>query len=239
MPNKGRVEYKYFLPENIKSAFFQDLKLFMRPDRHAKAKDSSYQVSSIYFDNMQLKSYHEKVEGQPHRAKLRVRFYPDSGNVELFNIELKIKRYDRIIKKKNVLSRKDLCLLTGSLNDTTFLEANDPVSRYILKLVSFDRFLPFLRIDYKRHAFFSLNDDKIRVTIDSDIFCGRFYPGINAGPTLPVLPRGVEILEIKTPDYFPFWLTFLMKKYSLNLSAISKYALSVQNMAANNTFYFK
>ena len=64
-------------------------------------------------------------------------------------------------------------------------------------------------------ALFSKTDKSVRITIDSDVCCDRFQGHINIAPSIPVLSKHLNILEVKTPGYFPDWMRFLIKKYGL------------------------
>jgi len=88
-------------------------------------------------------------------------------------------------------------------------------------------------------ALFAKTDQAVRITIDSDVLCDRFQGNIDFTPGIPVLPLHKNILEIKTPGYFPDWLRYIIKKYRLKRESISKYALSVQSMAVNSSMAIK
>jgi hypothetical protein len=76
----------------------------------------------------------------------------------------------------------------------------------------------------------------VRLTVDSEVRCGRFNGDLAASPTtLPVFPPLTTLLEVKTPGYFPFWLTGLVRRLDLTRCAISKYAASLQAVARNSS----
>ena len=236
----ARIEYKYYLPLPIKSFFLVDLKKFTKADQYAIGKELSYKVVSIYFDNLDIKSYHDKLSGAAQRVKLRLRYYPTtSDSLSQVNIEVKYKILDNVVKKKTRISYQlFLNILQSNFSKFDF-DDSDPVISSILRLIRVNKFYPFVRIDYLRSAFYATNDQYVRITIDSNVVCNRFSGDMHLKPHIPVLPAGMEILEIKSPNYFPFWLSYIIKKYSLSRTAVSKYMLSVQNLAVNNTLFIK
>ncbi|MDD5043622.1 MAG: polyphosphate polymerase domain-containing protein [Patescibacteria group bacterium] len=241
MPEKKnflpREEYKYYVPLSAYPFLLQDLKKFVLRDKNAP-KSGVYQVASIYFENMALRSYFDKIEGQARKIKLRLRFYPLDAESQL-NIEFKYKILDQCLKVK---TRVDPALLPKILADKPLPPAqikNDPVLWKFLEFKKINNFWPFIRIDYKREAFFAQNDRDIRITFDYDVRCCRSGSQELCKPFIPALPPGTKILEIKTPGRFPFWLAYLIKKYSLRKTSISKYSLAVQNMALNSSLSVK
>ena len=119
------------------------------------------------------------------------------------------------------------------------LNNSDPIISHVAKLTKVGCFHLFIIVNYRRIALFSKIDQAVRITIDSDVFCDRFQGNIDVTPNISVFPMHKNILEIKTPGYFPDWLRYIIKKYGLKREAISKYALSVQSLAVNSSMAIK
>ena len=68
---------------------------------------------------------------------------------------------------------------------------------------------------------------KLEFTFDRDIKCSRFRNNLNIKPHIPISSNGNVIMEIKTPSYYPYWLSKIVKKYSLKRIAFSKYSEAV------------
>ncbi len=234
--HRARIEYKYYLPVDVRSYFLADLRPFTRQDSHALAK-GHYPIASIYFDTVELNAYHDKLAGALDRFKCRLRFYPPLEENSYVKAELKYKISDKIVKDASRVSYQGFLDL---LQSRSRRHAGDcPVMRRIHHLIQTYKFYPFMRIDYNRKAFFGSTDSGVRITIDSNIFCNRFSGNPTMQPHIPVLPPGLDVLEIKSRGYLPVWLTYLIKKYSLTRSAISKYSLGAQNLARNSSFFLK
>ena len=76
LDGKYRHELKYKIHFSEYLAIRQRLRSVMRPDPHAGA-DGTYQIRSIYFDNVYDKALREKVDGIQKREKFRIRYYND------------------------------------------------------------------------------------------------------------------------------------------------------------------
>jgi SPX domain protein involved in polyphosphate accumulation len=232
--NLTRIEYKYFVYKKNRPYILNDLLQFMHFDRHKNLLDHSYKVASIYFEDHGLTSYQEKLEGQPYRKKIRVRFYPQS-NFTGANLEIKYKKIEQGFKIRINLSESVMKnLLNGSVNES-LKTIEDPVLRRVIVELKTNGLKPFVKIDYNRIAFYSKTDTNVRVTLDSNVKCSRFLKHRMARTHIPVIPSEMEILEIKSDHYFPYFLCYLIKKYSLKKSAISKYVYAVQNLGLNSS----
>jgi SPX domain protein involved in polyphosphate accumulation len=230
-----RNEYKYFVPITKYAHLLKDIKLFAVADDNATNKDGFYTVSSIYFENLQLRSYFDKLDGLARRYKLRLRFYSMENKDEI-NFELKCKIFNKCIKKKTKFKSQ---LLPMILEENCLEEIKDPILLDFINVKKANGLFPFIRIDYKRKPFFDKNDSNTRITFDYDVNCCRYEEDIDKLPWIPVVPHGNIILEIKTRECFPFWLPYLVKKYSLKKIPISKYLLAVQNVSLNSSLSIK
>ena len=64
-------------------------------------------ISSLYFDNTKLKMHLDSEEGCVPRKKIRVRHYPDSKQLDNFNLETKISSVEGRYKKSNTINKKE------------------------------------------------------------------------------------------------------------------------------------
>ncbi len=69
---KYRIHYQDYL--KIRNA----LQVYMKKDDYTKrAAGTGYLVRSLYYDTDEYASYHEKMDGDNERVKLRIRSYSD------------------------------------------------------------------------------------------------------------------------------------------------------------------
>ena len=203
--NPTRIEYKYFVYKKIRPYILNDLLQFMHFDRHENLPDHSYKVASVYFEDHGLISYHEKLEGQPYRKKIRVRFYPQS-NLAGGNLEIKYKKLDQGFKSRIALSESVMKNLLNGNIDESLKELEDPFLERVMVELKTNGFKPFIKIDYNRVALQSKTDTSVRVTLDSDVRCARFLRNQTVHTHISGVPRGMESVEIKSGRFFPYYL---------------------------------
>ena len=74
---KYRHELKYKISNAAAEVLKQKLALIMETDSNAYYEDGSYLIKSLYFDDLNSKSYYEKMDGVLYRKKYRIRIYND------------------------------------------------------------------------------------------------------------------------------------------------------------------
>ena len=98
-----RYEFKYHIPIQFADKLIPALLNHMDFDPYVKGnKDNAYEVHSIYLDSPHLKNYHEKIEGELFRKKLRIRSYTKNvkKDTPVF-IEIK-RKYNMVIIKDRI-----------------------------------------------------------------------------------------------------------------------------------------
>lgn len=187
-----RFELKYILKMH-KVAFAESY--LMTQGRPGK----SYDVSSVYFDDYKLSSFHAKMDGHYQRQKIRIRSYSkDFKDVPLY-LEQKKRQGDFITKNRFEISQND------------FLEAMRGISPHPW----LNGLRPVLTVFYRRKEFIFTWG---RITIDTDITfkSDRFeWRYENA------------ILEVKTETPFESkWFRWLDR--ISHVQAFSKYATGIR-----------
>ena len=94
---KFRIENKYKI-EKIKLNYLYNF-LYLNK---AKILYPKREINSIYFDNSQLKSYYDSLEGTVPRKKIRLRYYPNKIPKNLnkdYSFEIKINSPEGKIKE--------------------------------------------------------------------------------------------------------------------------------------------
>ena len=171
-------------------------------------------VNNIYFDNLELLSYYENLDGTTPRKKVRIRWY---GHLTSYIREpfLEIKKKSGIVGKKEIHSLpgaafKNLFFTPKFFNSNNEATSNKSLENELALLE------PTLINRYYRKYFLSA-DGNYRITLDSNI---SFFP---AQPFLPMFFENKSfepycVLELKydhikdgeasrITDHFPFRLT--------------------------------
>ena len=132
-----RVENKYIFNINSKQKVINKIL-----SKGYKEIYSERQITSIYFDTLDYKSYTDSIEGNIPRKKFRVRSY-DNFNSN-FNFEIKeVNEYGRFKFSKKIV------------------EIPNEITDNIYQII-----YPVIEIEYKRLYF---SDDQIRLTLDFNI----------------------------------------------------------------------
>lgn len=152
-----RIERKWALHNATKSQF---LIAILRNKLCFTKEYEPRKVNSIYFDDSNLNSLYENINGNTLKAKYRVRWYGNCKKIVNPQFEIKM--------KKGILSKKRVFKLENRfdhMNDETLKYLTAEVNK-ILKLKK--NINPVLSTHYERDYFISSNK-KIRCTLDNNL----------------------------------------------------------------------
>ena len=220
----NRYEKKYFIPEALFPPFSQALSAHMEKDAYLKERDS-YSILNIYFDTESDEIVRISNRKPRYKEKLRLRSYGVPSANDKVYLEIK-KKVNGIVNKRRAamtLSEAKHYLRSGVppehptyidhqvLNEIDYIRA-----RYVL--------VPKLFLAYDRTAYFDRNDSSLRITFDRDIRTRRTELSLETGDFgEPLLQPGIRLLEIKTKDRLPKWLSALLSAYDIYPASFSKY----------------
>lgn len=188
--------------------------------RDPHALGGSYQVRSLYFDNLADKALREKLESVNHREKFRLRFY--NGDLSLLVLEKKTKTNGLCGKAQTPLSVEEArALLEGRHQE---LGASSPLLGELRQKMDSQGLRPKAIVEYTREPFL-YGPGNVRVTLDYNIRtalspAGFLDPGC---VTLPAADAPV-ILEVKWDAFLPDLVRDLVQLPGTRTSAFSKYA---------------
>lgn len=197
---KWRQELKYTVLENESRVTAVRLAAFMDRDTHVGAR-TEYLIRSLYFDNLYDKVLKEKLSGVAIRDKFRIRYYDFDPN--FIRLEKKSKRYS--------LGHKYQCSMTAAeverlLNDDWewMAEADRPLLRELYLKMKLELYRPSVIVDYRREPF-TYRHGNVRITFDREIRACKNTAAFfqKDAPTVPVLPDGKCIMEVKYDDFLP------------------------------------
>ena len=219
--NEYRSEIKYLLYGVSKKTLFIQYKLSSLllaktfPDRW---------VNNIYFDNINLDSFNQSIEGISKRTKIRLRWYGDFHNLENPSLEIKYKSGHKNMKKSvlikdKLIYDKSFSELFSSLIGSKSLNKN---FKYLLKELR-----PVVVNRYFR-SYHSSANNKLRVTTDTYLNFRNLITGfINSN--IWKKQKDVSIVELKfekSDDYIINFMTEMRSRY--RMSQISKYTHGLQ-----------
>ena len=214
-----RHEWKHEICPSDLLALRSRLGAVLERDRHAV--NGSYQIRSLYFDNLADKALREKIDGVNGREKFRVRYY--NGDLSQVFLEKKSKWNGLCRKEQIQLSREEVRAIARG--DVLGLEGsrNTLVQELAFKMTT-QGLRPRTIVDYTREPFVYAPGN-VRVTLDSNI-----RTGINGtdflNPDCVTIPAGdaPAILEVKWDSFLPSLIRDLVQVPGIHTSAFSKYA---------------
>ena len=216
---KYRHELKQEISPADAAALRQRLRAVAVPDAHAEG--GSYEIRSLYFDNLSDKALREKLYGISRREKFRLRCY--NREFSLVYLEKKSKLDGLCAKARCTLTQEEAERVIAC--DAGYMSSSEKALVRELGLKCSTQCLrPKTLVDYKREPFV-YPAGNVRVTLDSDIRTGLgctdfFDPDC---VTVPAGDAGI-ILEIKWDEFLPDIIRDVVQLGNVRSSAFSKYA---------------
>ena len=216
-----RAEKKYLVSDMDLAVIKARLKGVMNQDIHQNGE--YYEVRSIYLDDFRNNAMLDNDAGTDNRAKYRIRtYYPGLNELRL-----------EIKEKENGFNRKTSCKLSleefnkiiNGESDIAFSDRK-PLNRLLFNMKCL-KMEPKVIISYERTAFVHPSGN-VRITFDRNITASKFINSFfdeKVAVRVPVLPKGMHILEVKYDEMLPDFIAKQLEIGKLNQTAFSKYYL--------------
>lgn len=228
-----RLELKLLVSRQQADTVLPLIRARLTPDPYGLA--GRYRVVSVYFDNAAHDVYFERQRGLTPRHKLRVRYYGLDSPSPVAFVEIKSKVGRRVIKRRaQAAPDTALALLDpdGSVDGHALDETGAGVLREAATMVKSRGFDPTVVLSYQRLAFSGSGAETgLRVTFDDEVRYRFDRPAEYADPEFAgeVLPEGTLVLEVKTPEAVPYWLTHALGQAGCILQSFSKYCRALES----------
>ena len=218
-----RHELKYYINYIDYLSVRQSLRHLLESDSNAD-KNGDYIIRSLYFDDLGDSALRKKIAGVDNRDKYRIRIYNFSNDV--IKLEKKIKNNGYIRKDTITLSEDEYDAIMAG--ETEFLlRRREPLALEMYLQMKQNMLRPRVIVDYTREAYV-MDYQRVRITFDKDLKSTSingsiFDPDL---PTIPMLDRGMVVLEVKFGQYLPDFIRgVLWTLEAPRRSAISKYTI--------------
>ncbi len=219
MGTKYRHEWKHEINLSDSIAIRQRLRAVAHPDPHAV--NGTYEIRSLYFDNLSDKALREKIDGVNRREKFRIRYY--NGDTSLIHLEKKSKINGLCNKVSAPLTAQEAqAIVDGDLD--WMPESRYPLIQELYAKMYSQGMQPKTIVDYRRDPFI-FGPGNVRVTIDYNIRTGMRCTDFLDWDCVTV-PAGDApiILEVKWDEYLPDIIRDAVDLKGRHASAFSKYA---------------
>ena len=214
-----RYELKYEVNEAVLPLLRARLQAVMRPDRHSGP--DGYLVRSLYFDDLDSSAYRDKLNGNPERSKLRLRYYNgDESYIVLENKE----KLGRMTRKTAQEVSREVALAMVNGDRERCLEARGAVMDQFLARGGTRSLKPRVLVDYRRTAFVH-SVSNVRITLDEKVSTGLYRTDLfdREAARLPVLDPGRAVVEVKFDHFLPDHLNAALRDIPMVRLAVSKY----------------
>ena len=209
----NRVEQKYLLSKEQKDKLLKMINKYLTKDEHFESI-----ISNIYFDDFNNRLIINSLEKPIYKDKVRLRGYGvinDNSNVFF---EIKNKYLGVVSKRRIMIKLKDFYdYLEGKIlpNEQIMKELDYLIKIYNLK--------PSIFISYHRFSYKGKVDD-IRITFDDNLISRRDDLKLESGVYGKKHFKKDEcIMEIKTLNGYPMWLTNALSSLKIFPKSFSKY----------------
>ena len=219
---KYRHELKYPVTSAQIAVLRSRISGLLSRDAHA-GESGVYTISSLYFDDIYNRCFYENENGTDPREKFRIRIYNHSP--ERITLELKRKECGKTLKKSVLLSREQAeMLISGQTLPVT--ENQPPLLRKLTEDMKRYRLRPVVIAEYERYPFVYKNGN-VRITFDTNISSSNAISQFlqETYPKRPVMPTGLQLLEVKYDEYLPDPVYRALQLENLQQTAFSKYYL--------------
>ena len=182
----------------------------------------TYEIRSLYFDNLSDKALREKLDGVNNREKFRLRYY--NNNPSLIHLEKKSKQNGLGTKVSAAITKEEAQAIVDG--DYAWMsKSNQPLIQELYFKMTTQQLRPKTIVDYTREPYI-FPAGNVRITIDYNIRTGlKCTDFIN--PESITVPAGNApiILEVKWDAFLPDVIRDIVQLTNRHSCAFSKYAV--------------
>lgn len=214
-----RVEDKYIC-NDIESFLLQSRVAAILESDDNQYDEEGYSVISVYFDDEYNTHLLDTVEGNSIRDKYRIRIYNNS--LDVIKLEVKSKRYNRVIKKSKIITPSQMrCLLSGEqISDEGSLD--DPATLFNIAIDE-RKLCPKVIVAYERKAYV-FDAGNVRITFDRNIRSSNDIEAFGASDiSFDMSGENNTVLEIKYDEFLPGFIAGLLELGNMQQTSFSKY----------------
>lgn len=230
----ARHEIKYILTAEQRRTVMRGIKDRMIPDPHGMST-----IRNIYYDTPDYRLIRRSLEKPSYKEKIRLRSYGSPTEDTVVFLELK-KKFDKVVYKRRVeLKERDAeKYMAGELGLEELKEriaevSNPQIAKEIDYFKNYYKNLkPMVYLSYDRCAYFSEEDESLRITFDKNIrWRGNDVRLTSEEGGEDLLAEGESLMEIKTSTALPIWLVEVLNQAKARPASFSKYGKAYEMIA--------
>lgn len=221
-----RYETKYILNESQRKAVMDEVLRRMTPDKHGEST-----VRNIYFDTKDSRLIRNSLDKPIYKEKFRIRSYQTADSDTTVFAEIK-KKYKSVVYKRRIAlkwNEAERFISDGILSEDSQIAGE---INYLFKL--YGSLSPAMYISYDRQAFF---EGEFKATFDENIL----YRSCDMSLAIPpkgerVLAEGLTLMELKSPEAIPLWMTKILSENKIYKTSFSKYGEAYKKVIKENNY---
>lgn len=220
-----RVEKKYLITKQDKTALLKTIKKHMKPDNYHKSE-----VLNLYFDDDNYDLISQSIDWTEFKEKLRARSYAGYDRVFL-EIKTKIRKPDNNVgyKRRVMITHEDFEKLLKKektiqeLASITQEKNNDlQIANEVAYLMNHFSLEPKIFLTYKRESY--VDTEGTRITFDEKLKYRNRNLSLNKQKSDKMYFKDDHsiIMEVKAHGALPLWLVRLMSELKIYPQQFSK-----------------
>lgn len=223
--NDFRHELKFSVNKQEAAFLKKQLGLVCKLDPHSVSDEYSYDIRSLYFDNVYHNGYYDKINGVEYRKKYRIRMY--NQNTDVLKFECKYKINDMTLKKDSDIDLKTAKHLINK--EYNLVKSDDELVNTFLTEARISGLKPSIIVDYRRLAYV-YPVSEVRITFDENISSGglNYNMFLKRLKVFPVVNEDFVEMEVKYNSFIPEHILCVLNSVNKCRIALSKYALSYE-----------
>ena len=211
-----RVEAKYSLNRKQYEQLMEIMNEHFVPDLYPHSD-----ISTIYFDTDDYRLIRNSIDKGVYREKFRLRSYSMKDDTSEVFLEMKKKYHGVTYKRRLAVTYREAMnyiLFEKMPNDTQIMKEID----YLMK--KYTDLKPRVLIRYQRDSYVSRQEHTLRVTFDYDIeYSLKNVCLKNNIPEKKLTNEDMIIMEVKSMNAMPLWMTAALDKLMIYPCNFSKY----------------
>ena len=219
-----RYEMKYMMTRKQWRAVLEAMLPYMKLDDFGHTT-----IRNIYFDTDSYRLVRRSIEKPVYKEKFRIRSYKQAEAQDEVFIELKKKYQDVVYKRRESLTQLET--LEWLVRETPFPKATQIGNEIDYFFKVYQTLKPKMFLSYELEAFYALDGSDFRVTFDENILARQEDLSLSRevwGERL--IGEEQVLMEIKTPDSIPLWMTHVLAQEKLYKTSFSKYGTAYEKM---------
>ena len=231
----NRYENKYRIDADTLIKLEGRLSDHMELDAYNK-ENETYTIANLYYDTPDSYYIRTSLSKPQYKEKLRLRAYgvPDADTIVYAEIKKKVNGL--VNKRRSALKLEEATefLGSGSIPEQQPYH-NGQVLNEVSYLLSRHELRPTLYLAYDRRAYFGSGERDLRISFDRGIRTRRYDLKLDLGDYgAPLIESNQWVMEIKTSQSIPLWLTRLLSEYRIYPVSFSKYGAEYMRLLENS-----